>query len=243
MNLPKFTILTAVRNCSLFVVDTLRSVLAQSYPNWEMIISDDCSIDDTVQKIEEFIIRNNVSNIILTKNINRLYCGMNYNKILQLATGKYCGVLDGDDMLLPHSIATVVKYYESNPAIDFIWTMHNWYNRDMTKHRLGLSSKPTEKNIYKSEKGLRHVYSHWRTFKTEMRDRGQLFRELRCTVDKDLGYSLEELGSGAFLPIVLYNYRYHKDNMSHHSSQKAEWVKIRRYHKNIKRNNVITFNA
>jgi len=150
-----------------------------------------------------------------------------------MATDKYCCILDGDDKLKPNAVSTIVRLYEGNPNVDFIWTNHRWGNTKMTKFRNGLSSMAKKGTIYDTEgKDLKHVYSHWRTFKTEMRDRGELFRKLKCTVDKDLGYNLEELGQGAFHPDSLYLYRYHNNNMSHNSSQKAMWKEIRKHHKN-----------
>jgi len=208
----------------------MRSVLAQDYGNWEHIIVDDCSDDRTYIRACEIAEKHD--NIKVVRNEERRYCGMNYSGILEMASGKYCGVLDGDDMLVSNAISIMVKMYESNPHVDFMWTQHRWGNTKMDRFRKGLSSAPSRGTIYDTEgNALKHVYSHWRTFKTEMRDRGPLFRNLKCTVDKDLGYTLEELGQGAFLNVALYLYRYHKQNMSHNSSQKAMWRKVREYHK------------
>ena len=229
----KFTILSGTINCLTFVGEMMRSVIAQDYDNWEHIIVDDCSSDRTYKRACEIAAKH--KNIIVVRNDERLYCGSNYKKMLSMATGKYCGVLDGDDKLKPNAISTIVKLYETNPNVDFIWTNHRWGNTKMDRFRNGLSSMATKGTIYDSEVGLKHVYSHWRTFKTEMRDRGELFRDLKCTVDKDLGYNLEELGQGAFYPKQLYLYRYHSNNMSHNSSQKDMWKKIRKHHEDKSR--------
>jgi glycosyltransferase involved in cell wall biosynthesis len=225
---PKFSILTATRNCLSYVGQMMRSVLAQDYDNWEHIIVDDCSTDRTYKRICEIASKH--SNIVVVRNKKRLYCGTTYNKILSLAKGKYCGVLDGDDKLVPNAISIIVKLYEQHPNIDFIWTKHRWCNTMMTKGRSGLSKMAKKKTIYDSEAGLKHIYSHWRTFRTRLREERQLFRNLKCTVDKDLGYTLEELGQGAFFSKTLYLYRYHKNNMSHHSQQRHIWKKIRQDH-------------
>jgi len=226
----KFSVLTATRDCLRYVGEMMRSVISQSYDNWEHIIVDDCSSDRTYKRACEIAAKHD--NIIVVRNEERLYCGANYRKILSMATGKYCGILDGDDKLRPDSISRIVELYENNLDVDFIWTNHKWGNTKMDRFRNGLSSMAKKGTIYDSEAGLKHVYSHWRTFKTEMRDRGELFRDLKCTVDKDLGYNLEELGQGAFHSKQLYLYRYHSSNMSHNSSQKDVWKKIRKYHEN-----------
>lgn len=233
-NSPLFTILSATHNCLPFVGQMLRSVISQDYPNWEMFVIDDTSTDRTYHRALEITARH--ENMTVIQNKKRYYCGMTYAKLLRLARGKYCGVLDGDDTLDKDAISTVVGAYEAHPEIDFIWTQHRWWNERMDRAKPGLSHMAKKGTIYDSEgKNLKHIYSHWRTFKTEMRERGPLFRNLKCTVDKDLGYTLEELGQGAFLPKELYNYRYHKQNMSHHSSQKAVWRNVRVDHKRKKR--------
>ena len=201
-----------------------------------MIIVDDCSKDRTYKRALE--IASKFPNIKVYRNDSNIKCGPTYRRLLDMAKGDYCGVLDGDDALIRTSISTIVKYYIKNPDIDFIWTKHRWFNSDMSKFRSGISNKPKCNTIYESESGFKHVYSHWRTFKTSLREKRQLFSKLPCTVDKDLGYTLEEVGSGAFLPIELYNYRYHKNNMSHNSSQKVVWGEVRKKHKHIKRNKI-----
>lgn len=237
--MSKFSILCTTRNCENYISSTIRSVLAQTYDNWELIIADDCSEDKTVDIISSFMDKR----IILVKNNTRLYCGANYNQILQMATGEYCGVLDGDDLLVPHSISTVFRSYQKNPDIDFIWTKHRWCNGEMSRGKNGISSNPIKKTIFDSEKNFKHIYSHWRTFKTILRDKGKLFKDMKCTVDKELGYTLEELGFGGFLPVELYLYRYHKNNMSHHSNQKEVWAKVRKRHEGIKKYGVKTLDA
>lgn len=215
----------------------MRSVLAQTYKNWEMILVDDCSSDGTYERAKEIAAKHD--NITVLQNEKRLYCGMNYNKMLSMAKGKYCGVVDGDDVLLPQAMSIIVQYYEKYPQIDFMWTKHRWGNTNLDKFREGLSRSARHGTIYDSEEGLRHVYSHWRTFKTELRERKQLFENLKCTVDKNLGYNLEEVGRGGFLNMPLYHYRYHKKNMSHNSNQRQIWREVRIKHANRKRYNSV----
>lgn len=230
----KVSILTATRNCLPYVGQCMRSVLAQTYKNWELLIIDDCSTDQTFKRISE--IGKNQSRIKILQNGKRHYCGATYKQLLSMATGDICGVLDGDDVLPADAMSIIVDYYERFQNIEFIWTNHRWYNKDMSKYRRGISGKPRSNNIYDTERKLRHVYSHWRTFRTHLRGKGELFDEsLKCAVDKNLGYVLEELGKGGFLNKELYYYRYHPKNMSHGANQRATWQRIRGKHKDKER--------
>lgn len=226
----KVTILTASRNIEKYISQCIESVKRQTYSNWDMLVMDDCSSDQTVE-IATLAAKDFPVSVM--KNESRLYCSSTYAKLLSLANGDICAILDGDDTLEPNAIKKLVSVYEKNPKVDFIWTNHRWYNSDMTKFRKGFSSYPRGGTIFAGEDGLKHVYSHWRTFRTELREKGTLFRHgLKCTVDKDLGYNLEEVGRGGFLEDMLYNYRYHPSNMSHKTNQKAAWREIRIFHKN-----------
>lgn len=234
----KVSILCSTRNCLPYVGQCMRSVIKQTYNHWEMIIVDDCSNDRTYKRAKEIAKKHD--RIYVTQNKERLHCGGSYQKALSLATGDICCVLDGDDVLPYTSVERIVKYYLSYPDIDFIWTNHRWYNGDMTRYKSGISHIPRKSTIYESEENFRHVYSHWRTFRTDMKNKGSLFDpKLKCAVDKDLGYRLEELGKGGFVNEMMYYYRYHKTNMSHNSNQKSVWDAVRKKHKDCKRFDVV----
>ena len=58
------SIITPTYNCGKFIGETIESVLKQSYENWEMVIVDDCSKDNTKEVVENIQKKINVSNII-----------------------------------------------------------------------------------------------------------------------------------------------------------------------------------
>ena len=51
----KVSIITPLYNCEKYIVDTIRSVQNQTYLNWEMILVEDCSTDNTYKVVDEFI--------------------------------------------------------------------------------------------------------------------------------------------------------------------------------------------
>ena len=102
-NLPLFSVLCATRNCLPFVGQCLRSALSQDWSNWEMIVMDDCSTDRTYKRACE--IASKSDHIQVLQNEKRMHCGLTYRKLLGMATGTYCGILDGDDVLEPNAIS------------------------------------------------------------------------------------------------------------------------------------------
>jgi glycosyltransferase involved in cell wall biosynthesis len=235
----KFSILTATHNTEKYVIEAIQSIINQTYPEWEMIIVDDCSTDETYQKTIEY--SKNSDRIKIYRNEKRLYCSDTYQKALELASGEICGVLDGDDVLVPNAIERIVGLYNKYNKLGFIYTQSWWCNDNLVPRRKGLSRLPEKGQLLFMGMRQKHAYSHWRTFKTKLRERrNPIFEKgLKCSVDKSLGYVLEELAPGGFLDECLYNYRYHRDNMSHKTAQRPVWKAVVQKAMKRRRNNKI----
>lgn len=91
------SIITPVYNCSKYVEDTIKSVIEQSFSNWEMIIIDDCSTDDSYDIAKKY--SDIDKRIILVKQDANKGCAIARNRGLDLAKGRYITFLDGDDLL------------------------------------------------------------------------------------------------------------------------------------------------
>lgn len=93
------SIITPSYNCSKFIASTIESVLAQTYPNWEMVITDDYSTDDSVKIIEVYVSRD--SRIRLLKLEKNSGAGVARNNSIKESKGQYIAFLDSDDRWLP----------------------------------------------------------------------------------------------------------------------------------------------
>src|SRR5262245_33242968 len=98
---PLVSVVTPVFNGALYLRECIESVLAQTYANWEYIIVNNCSTDDTVAIVEEYAKRDN--RISVHNNPLFLDVIANYNRALQLIScnSAYCKVLAADDWLFP----------------------------------------------------------------------------------------------------------------------------------------------
>lgn len=113
---PLVTIGVASYNNSLYVLETLDSVLNQDYKNTEIIIVDDCSIDNSVEIIEEWISKiDNGKKIDFIKNkINKGISNV-CNTMLKNANGKYYSFVGSDDIFMSNRIAKQVEFMENKP--------------------------------------------------------------------------------------------------------------------------------
>jgi glycosyltransferase involved in cell wall biosynthesis len=225
----KVSILTGCRNAMPFLKDCAQSLLDQSYKNWEWVFVDDASTDgglDYVQSLKDPRIR-------CFRHDKKQGCGSSYHKAVKKAEGEVCAVLDADDMLVDKALKTLTTAYDRFPEIGYIYTQHKWCNAEMKAQRKGLSRcpPPNKSFVEMAVRKRAHCFSHWRTFRTQLRDKGEIFRPgLTCAVDKYMGFALEEMAKGGFLPKTLYLYRYHSNNMSsrHGAKSRQIWMALAR---------------
>ena len=96
------SIVTPTWNCASFICETIRSIQAQTYQNWELIISDDCSTDNTKEVIKPYLQED--SRIKYICNDKNSGAAITRNNALKVATGKWIAFLDSDDLWLPEKL-------------------------------------------------------------------------------------------------------------------------------------------
>lgn len=96
------SIITPSYNCSKYISETIKSIRAQTYQNWELLITDDCSNDDTRDIIKWYC--NLDSRIKLLCLIHNSGAGVARNNSIKEARGKYIAFCDADDMWYPDKL-------------------------------------------------------------------------------------------------------------------------------------------
>lgn len=97
-------------NTAGFIADTINSVLKQTYENWELIIVDDCSTDNTDEIVSAF----NDERIRYLKNEKNSGAAVSRNKALREAKGKWIAFLDSDDLWLPQKLEKQIAFMVKN---------------------------------------------------------------------------------------------------------------------------------
>jgi len=124
------SIITPSYNSQRFIKETIDSVLAQSYQDWEMIIVDDCSNDDSVKYIQKLI--KDEARIILLSLKKNVGAAQARNKALEVAKGKYIAFLDSDDIWLPEKLEKQLAFMQKNNHV-FIFTSYTPISEDGTE--------------------------------------------------------------------------------------------------------------
>ena len=116
---PQVTIAMVTYNSGRFVREAIQSVLAQDFDDFELLVCDDRSTDDTWEIVKGFDDRR----IRAVRNEDNIGEYPNRNRALQLARGQYVMYLDGDDILYPHGLGFMVRTLARFPHAGFASAM------------------------------------------------------------------------------------------------------------------------
>lgn len=120
MNEVGFTIIMAAYNASKYIRPAIESVLNQTYENWQLIIVDDGSTDDTLQIAQEYAASESRNRIVVIHQNNSGTAAAARNTALEYVTGDYVQTLDSDDYLSEDCLqkyASIIKREKDYPTI------------------------------------------------------------------------------------------------------------------------------
>lgn len=208
-SLPDISVLMANYNNSKYVGHAIQSVLNQSFENWELVIFDDASTDDSIKKIQPFL---NDKRIRLLKNeVNRGYINA-LNKMVYESRAEIFGILDSDDALTPDALEKIYEAHMENPDCGFIYSQFMYCDSNLNPVKKGYC-----KSVPPDDTNLRcNCVSAFRTFKKRAYFNTEGFdKETIGSEDKDIVYKMEEVTNLFFLDEVLYMHRVLPDSQTH----------------------------
>lgn len=124
---PLVTVVVPTYNSAKFIEDTLTSVFNQSFTNYEVIVSDDGSEDNTVEVVKTVFQKRNPKKAKILKNIHK-GPGSTRNTGIEAASGTWISFLDSDDQWLPDKLEKVFSYIETDNDLDLVCHSEIWKN-------------------------------------------------------------------------------------------------------------------
>ena len=115
-------------NTGKFIAESIQSVINQTYSNWELIIVDDCSNDNTDSVVKQFL---SDSRIKYFKNEHNSGAAVTRNKALREANGEWIAFLDSDDLWLPEKLEKQIDFMISH---DYVFSYHEYEKIDVEKN-------------------------------------------------------------------------------------------------------------
>lgn len=117
----KVSIIMGIYNCSDTLSEAIDSILVQTYKNWEFVMCDDGSNDDTYMVAKSYV-EKFPDKFILIQNEYNMGLNQTLNNCLQFATGDYIARMDGDDISLPTRLEKEVEFLNSHPEFAIVST-------------------------------------------------------------------------------------------------------------------------
>ena len=132
-------------NTSRWIKESIDSIINQTYTNWELIIVDDCSTDNT----EEIVKSINDSRIKFYKNEKNSGAALTRNKALSLAQGEWIAFLDSDDLWKKTKLESQISFMKKN---NYTFSYHNYDKIDESSNPLNIlvtgPKKVTKRKMY-----------------------------------------------------------------------------------------------
>lgn len=205
-----FSVLIANYNNGVYIKEAIESVLRQSHSNWEIILVDDASSDNSWEILQAY---KDHSQIFLYRNDINKGCGYTKAKCIEFANGEICGFLDGDDEILESALEMMIDAHKKLPQASLIYSQSYLCDENLNKIKINekIGAIPVGLTYLDSLFGSPLV-NHFATFKSKFYNKTSgIKKTLQRAVDQDLYYKLEEVGDLCFIESPLYLYRYFRN--------------------------------
>jgi glycosyltransferase involved in cell wall biosynthesis len=207
-------VVVAVYNGSLYLGETIQSVLDQTFKDFELILVDDCSTDNSVDIIKSYT----DPRIKLVQNSQNLGVVKNTNLGIAIARGRYIAFLGHDDICVPERLQTQYDCMENNPSISFCGSWMETFGS--TNQIITYPNKQeviNSKLLFSTTFGAPSVMMRKRDFW----ENKLIYRDsYKCAEDYDLWVSASIRGlKSTNIPQVLVKYRVHDKQMSNKFSR------------------------
>ena len=118
--MPKISCIMPVYNTVKYLDEAIKSILDQTFSDFEFIISDDGSTDWSKEIIKKYV--NQDKRIVFLDNeINRWICA-NLNDMIKIAKWEYIAIMESDDVAISERFENIMNEFYKDPQIDLIWT-------------------------------------------------------------------------------------------------------------------------
>lgn len=217
----KISILIANYNNGHFFKDCYDSIMAQTYTNWEAVILDDCSTDDSVWVIQSII--GDDSRFRMFFNEKNSGVGITKAKLIDLAEGDICGFVDPDDAVLPSAIQTAMAAYEKEKKVVMTYSDFIPCDENLTPLKKTRKSKQILNNdLYFFNFPI--AINHFVTFDKKVYETtDKMDQSKKIAEDQDLYLKMYEKGMVKHIPEANYLYRAHPGGISQNDNKKKSY--------------------
>lgn len=216
------SVILPVYNGEQFLRDSIDSIIAQSYSNWELLILDDCSTDRTAIIANEYATKDH--RIKYFRNEKNLQLPENLNRGFSLAKGTYLTWTSDDNRYLPEALQRMVSVLDNHPEADFVFASCKIINAEGN----GIDYISVTSDSPKWIVGINSVGACFLYTRTVYEQIGNYDPELKLVEDFDYWQRIFCRFIAIPLNEILYEYRWHKGALT--STMKKET-----FHQNLEK--------
>ncbi len=216
---PEITVVMPVYNAERYIDKAIKSVLAQTYQDFEFIIIDDASTDNTSEILKRF----DDPRIRTIKNPNNLGLTKSLNKAIREAKGTYIARMDADDISIPHRLETQLNFLKKNT--DHALVGSSYYQIDDTGRIISLVRVLSDDNEIRAGLKKQNWFGHGSIMmlKSAFLQCGGYDESFKYAQDYDLWLRISEKYKVANIGEPLYQWRSTAGNISNARIQEQKY--------------------
>lgn len=201
-----------------FLADMIRSVMSQSYENWELCIADGSGDNGVTYNIIRKYCENDERIKVLRLEKNEGIAG-NTNFALKMATGEFIGLLDHDDFLAPNALYEIVKELNSNADVDILYTDEDKVSQEGKRYFEPNNKPDFDMELFK----VNNYICHFFVVKKEVVKKTKGFQSIyNGAQDYDFIFQCLEVSKEIrHIPKILYHWRVHESSTSSNPDSKS----------------------
>lgn len=217
---PLVSIVMPAYNAAKYIEEAIQSIIDQTFSDFEFIIVDDCSNDETWEIITKYSKKD--GRLVAIKNSENLKISATLNKGILASKGKYIARMDADDWSYPDRIEKQVRFMESHPEIGISGGYVEFCNTQMdfvNQRTYPLVDSDIRKKLFRYSPFC-HATTIYRS--VLVKKAGLYDINLYDAEDYDLYFRLGNLAKFANLPVILYKVRMRSDSISQTKTVRQE---------------------
>ena len=218
----KISVVIATCNGGKYLAEQLESICCQTLSPDEIVISDDCSTDGTLQVAEEFAAKYDGIKFQISVNPSGVGCDANFERAIRLAAGEVIYLADQDDVWMPEKVAENLRVFQEFPDIELVMTNGVVIDKNGTKldDRFSLQISENESlKLPQTDYFAKSVYACLANgmcmcMKKSLLDTILPFPDSKTCHDRWIAFCAMRNNSAYYLCTPLVKYRIHDTNTS-----------------------------
>lgn len=229
---PLFSVIVITYNSAPYVLETLNSISSQNYNQLELIISDDCSSDETIALCEAWLSTNKERFVraVLLKAEKNQGIPANCNQGLKEAKGSWVKFIAGDDAFFPLTFENAAKFIGKHPSVEIFASSFTTYDGELSTEKIVANRDDSGISFYKLNAKqqnfllVRNNYIHAGTVflkRLTLLNIGGFNEKYKLLEDHPMWLSITEQNVKVFyMPFYTLKYRLHFSSVFSHTSEK-----------------------